>query len=321
VLLAYNTNGLALHDPAKAIRLLAEIGYRGVGLTIDRDLLNPYVDGFEKSIARVCKLLERYKMRSVIETGARFLLDPQNKHEPTLMTADRAGRARRIEFYRHAIDMAHELGSDCVSLWSGKLNVSIANKAAFSRLIEGLQQVCDYADLKQVTLGFEPEPGMFIDTMDGFAQLAARFASSPLRLTLDIGHLHCQGEVPIAEQIGHWKSQIVNVHLEDMRHGIHEHLMFGEGEIDFPPVIGALRAIDYHGLLQVELSRHSQMGPEAARQAFDFLQPLMAATSLSENRLRKGGQSPFVPKTPQKGTVPGGSRIGSKRRPSAREKP
>ncbi|HEV3416478.1 MAG TPA: sugar phosphate isomerase/epimerase family protein [Pirellulales bacterium] len=276
MLLAYNTNGLTVHDPAKSIKLLAEIGYRGVGLTIDHDLLNPYVDGFEKLIASVRRLLERYEMRSVIETGARFLLDPHNKHEPTLMTADRAGRARRIEFYRHAIDIAHELGSDCVSLWSGKLNVSIANKAAFSRLIEGLRQVCDYADLKQVTLGFEPEPGMFIDAMDRYAQLAARFFASPLRLTLDIGHLHCQGEVPIADQIRYWSWRIVNVHLEDMRFGIHEHLMFGEGEIDFPPVIAALRAIDYHGLLQVELSRHSHMGPEAARQAFDFLQPLVA---------------------------------------------
>ncbi|HEV2971970.1 MAG TPA: DUF1549 and DUF1553 domain-containing protein [Pirellulales bacterium] len=33
---------------------------------------------------------------------------------------------------------------------------------------------------------------------------------------------------------------------------------------------------------------------------------------LSENRLRRGGQSPFVAKTPQKGTVPGGFRIASK---------
>jgi sugar phosphate isomerase/epimerase len=304
VLLAYNTNGLALHDPAEAIKLLAEIGYRGVGLTIDRDLLNPYVDGFEKSIAQVRKLLEQYEMRSVVETGARFLLDPMNKHEPTLMTAERAGRARRIEFYRHAIDIAQALGSDCVSLWSGKLNASMnrrglspfvesseqkgtvplsagdsqmGSKAAFSRLIEGLQQVCDYADLKQVILGFEPEPGMFIDRMDRYEELAAKFAGSPLRLTLDIGHLHCQGEVPIAGQIRICGRRIVNVHIEDMRTGIHEHLMFGEGEIDFPPVIAALRAIDYRGLLQVELSRHSHVGPEAARQAYDYLHPLVAA--------------------------------------------
>ena len=34
--------------------------------------------------------------------------------------------------------------------------------------------------------------------------------------------------------------------------------------------------------------------------------------SPSENRPQRGGQSPFVPKTPQKGTVPDDSRIGSK---------
>ena len=52
-------------------------------------------------------------MQSVIETGARFLLDPREKHEPTLVSSDRADRARRIAFYRHAVDCAAELGSDC----------------------------------------------------------------------------------------------------------------------------------------------------------------------------------------------------------------
>ena len=34
----------------------------------------------------------------VIETGARFLLDPRAKHEPTLVTASPEGRARRVDF-------------------------------------------------------------------------------------------------------------------------------------------------------------------------------------------------------------------------------
>jgi len=275
LLLAYNTNGFAHHDPAEAIELLAEIGYRGVGLSIDHGLLNPYADGFERAIETMQSLLDRLGMRSVVESGARFLLDPRTKHEPTLMTADPTARAKRIEFYRHAIDIARELQSDCVSLWSGVLQDSVDEDEAFRRLIDGLRQVCAYAESKQVVVGFEPEPGMFIDRMERFEQLLSRFDSPALRLTLDIGHLHCQGELPIAAQIRRRSERLVNVHLEDMRRGVHEHLMFGEGEIDFRPVIAELKAVGYQGLVQVELSRHSHLAPDVARRAFEFLQPLI----------------------------------------------
>ena len=105
---------------------------------------------------------------------------------------------------------------------------------------------------------------MFVDRLVQFEKLLGRFDSPALRLTIDIGHLHCQGELPIAEQIRRWSDRLVNVHIEDMRAGVHEHLMFGEGEIDFPPALAALAESDYAGLVQVELSRHSHMGPQAA---------------------------------------------------------
>jgi sugar phosphate isomerase/epimerase len=121
---------------------------------------------------------------------------------------------------------------------------------------------------------------MFIDTMARFADLVEELESKRVdlerfRLTIDIGHLHCQGEVPIAEVLRRWSDRLANVHLEDMRAGVHEHLMFGEGEIDFPPVIAALAEIGYDGLLGVELSRHRQQGAAAARQAYAFLNPLL----------------------------------------------
>jgi sugar phosphate isomerase/epimerase len=60
-----------------------------------------------------------------------------------------------------------------------------------------------------------------------------------------------------------------------MRAGVHEHLMFGDGQIDFPPVLRALAEIGYQGGIHVELSRHSHEGPAAARRAIDFLRHLM----------------------------------------------
>lgn len=276
MLLGYNTNGLAHHDPLEAIALLADLGYQSVALTLDQGRLNPFAEGFSSQLDRVRALLERRGMRSVVETGARFLLDPWHKHEPTLMAADPAGRARRLDFLRRAVLAARALGSDCVSLWSGRLREEISAGAALDRLATGLEEVLDFAGDQGVRIGFEPEPGMFIDTMARWEELLARVEHPQLWLTLDIGHLHCQREWPLAEQIRRYGPRLVNVHIEDMRAGVHEHLMFGEGEIDFAPVLAALVHTGYQGGLHVELSRHSHQGPEAARQAMDFLAPLVA---------------------------------------------
>jgi sugar phosphate isomerase/epimerase len=226
--------------------------------------------------------LEQLGMQSAIETGARFLLDPQVKHEPTLVTADPTGRARRVDFVCRAIDAAAALCSNCVSLWSGIVHDGAGDREAMDRLVDGLRTVLDHADQKDVFLAFEPEPGMFIDSMDRFADLLEAIRqrganAEQLRLTIDVGHLHCQGELPIAEKLRYWADRLRNVHIEDMRAGVHEHLMFGAGEIDFPPVIAALEEIHFSGIIGVELSRHAHLGPDAARQAYNFLRPLCDA--------------------------------------------
>ena len=96
----------------------------------------------------------------------------------------------------------------------------------------------DHAAKRDVLLGFEPEPGMFIDTMARFDQLSERVEHP----AFPAGHstwgiLHCQGEVPITEYVARYRDRILNIHIEDMRHGVHEHLMFGDGEMDFAPII------------------------------------------------------------------------------------
>ena len=275
MILGYNTNGMAHHELFDAVRLLAEIGYRSVAITIDHTALPPYGRYLVQRLGRLRRLLRQLGMRSVIETGARFLLDPARKHEPTLVSADPAGRARRVEFYRHAIRCAAELESDCVSLWSGVLRDEIPQEDAMARLVAGLEEVLDYGAGQGVLIGFEPEPGMLIDSMTRYQQLLRSLDADNLRLTLDIGHLHCQGEVPIAEHVRRWSDRLVNVHVEDIRTGVHEHLMFGEGQIDFPPVFEALADVGYRGGVHVELSRHSHDAPHAARRAFDFLSPMV----------------------------------------------
>ena len=275
MLLGYNTNGMAHHELFDAVSLLDRIGYRSVAITIDHNAIPPQGPFRKQRLTRLRNLLEQHQMRSVIETGARFLLDPRAKHEPTLLSADSAGRARRIDFYKYAVDCAAELGSDCVSIWSGVLRDSISRETAMDRLVEGLRHVTSYGAGQGVAIALEPEPGMLVDTMAAYEELHSRLDAPNLRLTLDIGHLHCQGETPIAEVIHRWAGHLSNIHIEDMRAGSHEHLMFGDGEIHFPPVLQALTDVEYTGGVHVELSRHSHVGPTAAGMAFEFLQSII----------------------------------------------
>lgn len=282
MLFGYNTNGLAFHRPEDAIELLAEIGYGAIAITVDQVWLDPFDRGnpacvppnLHDRLARMRELLDRHNLESVIETGARFYLDPRVKHEPTLMSAPADQRWVRIEFLKRCVDVADGLGSLAVSFWSGALRDGVDEAAAFERLAAGCREIIDYAGTKNVRLAFEPEPGMFIERLDQFATLLERVDAPHFGLTLDVGHLQCVEEPPIARYVREWGGRIFNVHIEDMVRGVHEHLRFGEGQIDFPPVLAALEEVGYTAPVHVELSRHSHMAPQVMRESLAFLQQM-----------------------------------------------
>jgi sugar phosphate isomerase/epimerase len=167
--------------------------------------------------------------------------------------------------------MAAGLGSEAVSFWSGVLREPISRDAAMERLAAGCRKVMLHAERKKVPLAFEPEPGMFIESMADFEELLDYCRSVYFGLTVDIGHVHCVEKNPISDVLVRWQEWIRNVHVEDMLVGIHEHLPFGEGTIDFPPVLKTLSQIGYQGGVHVELSRHSHEAPEQLQKSYDFL--------------------------------------------------
>ncbi len=276
MLLGYNTNGFAHHAPEDAMRVLAEIGYRAVALTIDHGVLNPRDARLGNQAGQLRRLAKKLGLTLVVETGGRYLLDPYTKHEPTLVSADADQRATRGFFYEQAIDAAKEVGAIGVSIWSGVVRDGALAAEAWERLVGGMIPVLQRAEQCGLPIFFEPEPGMLVASLADYRELKERLlvAGAPmeaLRLTLDIGHLHCNGETPIDDQIRRHADDLANVHIEDMRAGVHEHLAFGEGEIDFPPVLEALQEIGFTGPVCVELSRHSHDAPRVAQAAYDFL--------------------------------------------------
>ena len=272
--LGYNTNGFAHHTLEDALRILADLGYESVALTLDHHALNLFEPSLPARVDHVRGILEKLNLRCVIETGARFLLDPRRKHQPTLISPSTEERERRVAFLCESVRIACALGADAVSFWSGTPTDDAPPDTLMERLVDGCRRLAEFAQSQGVRLAFEPEPGMFIATMAQFAQLFEAVQAPCFGLTLDLGHLFCQGEEPIADHIKTWRNILWNVHIEDMRRGIHEHLMFGDGEMDFPPIMQALKEIDYAGGIHVELSRHSHDAVRAATRAMEFLRNL-----------------------------------------------
>ncbi|HKI33201.1 MAG TPA: sugar phosphate isomerase/epimerase family protein [Gemmataceae bacterium] len=294
MLFGYNTNGFAHHRLEDALEILAELGYRSVAITLDYHVLNPFLGDTAcmKAMNTTRRLLTKLGLRSTIETGSRFLLDPRRKHQPTLISPTPDERRRRLDFLQQALDVAVALGSDALSFWSGTPTDRAPRAVLMDRLVESCQELCDDAARLNIRLAFEPEPGMFIDTMRRFAQLHKRVAHPLFGLTIDVGHLHCMGELPIADQLQKWRHLLWNVHIEDMRRGVHDHLMFGAGQIDFAPVLAALDEIGYAGGVHVELSRHSHDAVETARKALAFLRSVRTAKPSEETRRMSRAEVP-----------------------------
>lgn len=268
----YGTNGFTDHRLEDVLVILTDLGYDGVALTLDHQHLDPYAADLNWRLAALGRLLERLGLDVVIETGARYLLDPWRKHQPTLVSAEPEGRALRVDLLMRAVRIGAELGAQAVSFWSGTAPEDTDPAVAVERLAAGCESVIALAQEAGVVLGFEPEPGMVVDTLDRFDELRTVLGKPEgFGVTLDIGHCRCLEPIPVADCVARVADCLVNVQIDDMRQGVHEHLEFGQGEIVFSPVLRALSESGYRGLVSVELPRHSHAAVRVARESLTFL--------------------------------------------------
>ncbi|MEX1657577.1 sugar phosphate isomerase/epimerase family protein [Streptomyces pseudovenezuelae] len=273
----YGTNGLADLRLDDALTLLADLGYDGVGLTLDHMHLDPLAPDLAARTRRLARRLDALGLTVTVETGARYVLDARRKHGPSLLDPDPDDRARRAGLLLRAVQVAADLGAHAVHCFSGITPTGTDPDAAWKRLAETLTPVLDTATAAGVPLAVEPEPGHLLATLADFHHLRTTLGDPPaLGLTLDIGHCQCLEPLPPADCVRAAGPWLRHVQIEDMRRGVHEHLPFGDGDIDFPPVLAALADTGYRGLTVVELPRHSHAGPHFAEHSLPFLRQAVA---------------------------------------------
>jgi sugar phosphate isomerase/epimerase len=148
---------------------------------------------------------------------------------------------------------------------------------AWGRLSGNLNAVCEFAAGYGVRIAIEPadryETDLIHTTADAM-RLIHELGHSNLGLVLDTGHAHVAGESP-AQAVCIAGDRLFHVHVDDNLGQRDQHLIPGEGSIDFQSFLGALEEAGYNGFVCAELSWDYTVDPEpAVRQTLSHLRSL-----------------------------------------------
>ena len=99
-------------------------------------------------------------------------------------------------------------------------------------------------------------------------------------LNFDVGHQFCVGE-DLPDAIYAMQDITVHYHMEDIAaNRVHEHLVPGDGAIDFAAVLQAIEQTGYEGWLTVELYPFLDDPDDAGRRAKHHLESIHSGISI-----------------------------------------
>jgi sugar phosphate isomerase/epimerase len=277
--LAFSTNAYLNYSFAEAARRLAAIGYAGLEIMADVPHAWPaYLLAEQKQGIRDALAANKLAISNVNAFMMHAVNDPRQKYwHPSWIEPDRHYRQVRIDHTKRALTLARELGAPCITTEpGGPVEPGASWQAALQLFVEMIKPVAEHAEKEGVLLLVEPEPGLLIETADQFLEFMQHIDSPAVALNFDVGHSYCVGDEP-ATTIPRVAKYIRHFHLEDIAATrVHQHLIPGEGAIDFASTLKAIRALDYKGWITVELYPYAENPDEAARLAYRRVTELLS---------------------------------------------
>lgn len=276
--LAFSSNAYLNHSFPEACRRIAAAGYAGIEVMADVPhawpayILPEQVEALRRAVSdsglRISNV-NAFMMHAVDDQRQKYW-------HPSWIEPDPHYRRLRVEHTKRALTLAKEIGAPSVTTEPGGPLEGRPWGDMLTLFVEELKPVVEHAEKVGVPLLVEPEPDLLIETADQYLEFAGRLQSPMLGLNFDIGHFFCVKDDPAAT-VHRLKAHTRHVHLEDIAATrVHHHLIPGEGVIDFPPVLEALRQTGYDGWVTVELYTCHESPDAAARTAFERVSGYLA---------------------------------------------
>ena len=251
--LAFSTNAFKKYSLEESIRVIAEIGYKGVEILADVPHAYPPVFG-KVQIQSVKDTTSKYKIQ-ISNINAFTFYAIKDIYHPSWIENDDALRELRIQHTINCIVLARNIGSKNISTEpGGTVSRDVLDVNRLKKLfIIGLTRAAAVAEKVRIKILIEPEPNLLLENSGQFIDFIKNVNSPYIRLNFDIGHFYCVREDP-AKVIYRLADYIEHFHLADIAiDRVHNHLIPGLGSIDFKPVFKAITEIGYKEFVTVEL--------------------------------------------------------------------
>ena len=273
--LAFSTNAFKKFSLEESIRAIANIGYEGVEILADVPHAYPPVFGKDR-IQSARDIISGYRIQ-ISNLNAFTLYAIMDVYHPSWIENDAALRESRIQHTINCVELARKIGSKNISTEpGGPINRDSLDLSEVKRLfIDGLTRTAAIAEKERIKILIEPEPNLLLENSEQFLDFIKNINSHYIRLNFDIGHFYCVREDP-AKLVHILADYIEHFHLADIATDrVHNHLIPGQGSIDFRSVFKAIKEIGYEGFVTVELYPYQDNPVYAATVAYQYLNEIL----------------------------------------------
>ena len=191
-----------------------------------------------------------------------------------LTSNKRVRRDKGCELTTRAVEVAAELGLETLLIVPGMVNTETHYDDAFRNGVNSIQSILPRAEGLGVSLAVENVWNNFLLNPEELRQFVDQCGSARAGIYLDIGNVILYGYPE--KWIQTLKGRILGVHINDFKKGMSKgngkgFVMPGEGDVDWPHVLTALRSVGYAGPLTIEYEPQAGGTGTRLRQALSRL--------------------------------------------------
>lgn len=262
-------NSLGIYEKAlpkglsweEKLTLVKELGFNFLEMSIDES---------DEKLGRLSwDSSQRAEVKKAIaKTGVRIqnLMLSGHRRYP-LGSSDSGTRRQALLMMKQAIELAYDLGIRNIQL--AGYDVFYEKRTSLTReyFIENLQVSVEMASLKGVMLSIETMDDPFINSVSKVLEYKELIKSPWLQAYPDLGNLSAWPEVNVSRELETGIGNIAAIHLKDTYpvtvdfKGQFKNVPFGEGCVDFPGHLKALKRLNYSGSYTIEMWSEESKDP------------------------------------------------------------